>query len=142
MKNLVNRILLTVSLTSISLIGYVLLAPLEPPIKYLGGDMLIPKQIKAGEAISVTRHYAVLRSEKIVITRRLRKGDCAIKCNIVDLDSSELVSKPGNFSSTRDITIPKACTPGIWHLDFQAQWQDRIGRTKVVEIPMLKIEVL
>lgn len=142
MKRLVNSILLAVSLTAVSLIGYVLLAPIEPPIKYLGGDMLIPKQIKAGEAISVTRHYAVLRSEKIVVTRRLRKGDCTIKCSIVDLDSSELVSKSGTFMSTRDLTIPKECAPGIWYLDFQAQWQDRIGRTKVVEIPMLKIEVL
>ena len=141
MKRVIDTVLLLIVAFSLSAIAYFIFVPPEPPIEYLDGSKAEPPKVKAGESISITRHYSITRGEKITIARRMRRGDCATGCATVDLLSSDIVVKPGNYFSSREIHIPIICTPGIWSLEFQAQWEDRLGRTRVVYAPPLDIEV-
>lgn len=112
------------------------------PIEYLPPTIVSPSKVHAGQTVLITRSYIVTRIEPITILRRMEKGDCANRCDRVDLPSSELTNPVGAATSSRPLQIPYDITPGVWTMKFSITWYDFLGRLRSAEVPAVTIEVL
>lgn len=112
------------------------------PIELLGGDKVHPTKVRAGEAITITRNYRVVRMEPITITREMTKGDCRVGCEKITLPSSIITFRPGEYKGTREFVVPPHADPGVWTLSFSHSWYGRLGRVVSVPLPDLQIEVI
>ena len=141
MSKWINTWLMGITVFCLVIIGYLAFVPPEAPLIYTGGDAVHPEKVKPGEWINVTRHYRVTREEKLVIVRRMRKGDCHTGCTLVDLLPSNIIVKPGEYVGTRGLQVPASVSTGQWFLEFQIHWEDRIGRTQIIYSPVLSLEI-
>jgi hypothetical protein len=115
----------------------------QRPIEYLPDDVVGPPQVRAGGVVYVTRHYNRLTDATVTIRRRMESGDCKVRCDRIDLASSELKASPGyGLRSTRGIKIPAEAKPGKWRLLFSVEYKTLFGRTLSYEIPSIEIEVI
>lgn len=143
MNPITNTVLAAAVLACTAIIIAGVAIPQSAPIEYYDKpDSISPTKVRAGEQVSITRHYTVYRQTQILLTRRMRLGDCKSACSIIDMPASALFAAIGENTSTRGITIPIIATPGIWHLEFQAEWEDFIGRNRTTVVPTLQIEII
>ena len=113
------------------------------PIELMGGDTVTPQKVRAGERVSITRNFRVLRAEPLNVTREAIRGDCKKSCEVIDLTSSTMTLPPGEYRNVvREHTIPIHAEPGIWRLVFSVHWQGRFGRYVSESLPELTIEVI
>lgn len=115
----------------------------QRPIEYLADDVVDPSRVRAGEIVYVTRHYHRLNDASVTILRRLETGDCALRCDRIDLPSSTLREPVGyGLRSTRGIKIPQELKPGKWKLIFSVEFETYFGRRIVYETPSIEIEII
>lgn len=113
------------------------------PIQFLGGDLVSPTKARAGEAVTVTRSFRILRDDPMTVTRTMISGDCAVSCEIVDLPGGNLALSAGEYlNMARDHVIPAVAQPGMWRLVFSVNWRDHLNRERRVALPALDVEVV
>ena len=130
------------SMLWLAIIGAFLYVP-SAPIEYLGGDAVIPAKVHAGGSIAVIRSFRVSKTDAYLVSRLMVKGDCSTACEILDLSTSELILKAGEYRNVkRDHIIPRRAGPGVWELAFTFHYHDILGRPRVLPLPPLSIEVV
>ena len=116
----------------------------RPPIEYNNPYTVEPTAIRAGEKLFVTRHYDVSRIAPITLTRRIEQGDCRVRCERIDLPSSEVTNTEvaDNQISRRSIVIPENTSPGKWVLRVYVNWTDILGNRRSIAVPPVEFEVV
>jgi len=119
------------------------LYPLGPPVTYLDKDVIEPKIVKAGESIRVTRSFVIHRAAPVILFRRVIKGDCNIKCDVLDWPTSTLPNNVlGEKIQTREFVLPKTMDTGEWRIAFTAQWENQVGVTQHIVLKELHFTVV
>ncbi len=112
------------------------------PIVYTDGH-IVPSQVRAGDTISITRNFQIVRGGPLKITRAAVLGDCVLGCRIYEFPEVSVVNHvPGIYIQTRQLRIPKEMVPGVYRLTFQAHWTSWWGRDYVTRAPELSIEII
>lgn len=139
---LIKFLLYAVSAMWVMTIAFWMSTP-SSPIEQLGGDTVSPERVRAGEIVTVTRNFRIIRNQAMSVSRTMILGDCEKRCEIVDLPSGHLTLAPGDYINIqREHVIPATTDPGEWRLVFSVNWQDRLGRTINERLPELTIEVV
>lgn len=115
----------------------------QRPIEYLPGSEVSPKRVRAGDTVYITRHYNRVTDAPVTIRRRMEMGDCATKCDRIDLPSSQIKEPPAQgVHTTRMHRIPPEVKPGVWKLIFTVEYETHFGRTMAYDIPTIEVEII
>ena len=121
----------------------VMIFPTTSPMIYIDAGSVYPAKVKAGETMYVTRNFIVTRDDFVTVSRRMVAGDCKVKCEKVNLPTSDMRLAVGEYrNNTVPHVIPFPAKPGKYKLEFSIQWQDRIGRVISMPMPILEVEVI
>lgn len=114
-----------------------------PPVKRWNDDMVTPREVHAGDTITIYRSFTVTRATTLKVSRVMVKGDCRKACDLRDMPSSIMEIEPGDYvRARRDHIVPLTTQPGVWKLKFYIHWHNRLGQTKTMPLPELEIEVV
>ena len=128
-------------------IAVLLLYHPEPPYQSIGEDFITPPAtVQYGnddDRLGISRSYRITRKATMQMERVAIQGDCTVKCDIVELPSSMLEFKPGEYhNSVKEHALPNVVTPGHWAFRFTLVYKDFLGRPQSIVLPPLAFEVL
>lgn len=116
--------------------------PLGAPIINLPGDFIDTQTVTVGGKVNVVRNLQVKRQEAVMVHRSMIRGDCSKSCEIINLASSSLMLKVGDYHSvTFTHQLPSIVEPGDWRLVSTTEWIDRIGGSHIESLAELAIKV-
>lgn len=113
------------------------------PVHVIGKDSVTPNQARVGDTVVVHRSFRAIRNVHVTVSRSMVNGDCKVKCELVDLPSSVMVLREGDYKNVaRDYVIPAAAGPGKWTLMFSINYIGLFGIVSGVQLPPLELEIL